>query len=89
MEIKWTDEDPGTGERRWIRAERFGKAWQFTYRSHRRGIWEEGPPPTPAMWEHVLDVLMRRYRLRHGVTDIEVAEVRRILAKLPKPDEEE
>jgi hypothetical protein len=41
------------------------------------------------MWEHVLDVLQRRYRLRRGVTDADSAEVRRILAKLPKADEEE
>jgi hypothetical protein len=89
MEIKWTDEDPATGERRWVRAERFGKAWRFGYRTSRRGVWEPGPPPTRAMWEHVLDVLERRYRLRHGVSDLEVAEVKRILAALPKSDEDE
>ncbi|HEX4591986.1 MAG TPA: hypothetical protein VH120_18775 [Gemmataceae bacterium] len=89
MKIKWTDDDPQTGERRWVRAERFAKAWQFAYRTSRRGVWESGPPPTRVMWEHVLDVLERRYRLRHGVSDAEVAEVKRILAKLPKADEEE
>jgi hypothetical protein len=89
MEIKWTDEDPESGERRWVRAERFAKAWRFSYRNSRRGIWQEGPPATRAMWQHVLDVLERRYRLRHGVSDDEVAEVKRILAKLPRADEEE
>ncbi len=89
MEIKWTDDDPVTCDRRWVRAERFGKVWRFTYRTSRRGAWEPGPPPTRAMWEHVLDVLERRYRLRHGVSDAEVAEVKRILARLPKADEEE
>jgi hypothetical protein len=89
MEIKWTDEDPATGERRWVRAERFAKQWRFTYRTARRGVWEPGPPPTRAMWEHVLDVVERRYRLRHGVSDAEVAEVRRIIARLPRADEEE
>jgi hypothetical protein len=89
MEIKWTDADPETGERRWVRAERFGKAWQFRFRSARRGVWEPGPPATRGMWEHVLDVLERRYRLRHGVSDDDVAEVKRILAKLPQADEEE
>ena len=39
--------------------------------------------------EHILDVLERRFRLRHGVTDVEVAELKRILAKMPKADEEE
>ena len=72
-----------------MRAERFGKAWQFSFRTTRRGIWEPGPPPTRAMWEHILDVLERRFRLRHGVTDVEVAELKRILAKMPKADEEE
>jgi hypothetical protein len=89
MEIKWTDHDPITGDRRWVRAERFAKAWHFSYRTSRRGVWEPGPPPTRCMWEHVLDVLERRYRLRHGVSDEEVAEVKRILAKLPRADEEE
>ena len=68
--------------------ERFGKAWTFTYRTSRRGVWESGPPPTRMMWQHVLDVLERRYRLRHGVSDVEVAEVRRILARMPKDEEE-
>lgn len=89
MEIKWTDADPATGDRRWVRAERFAKAWRFTYRTSRRGVWEDGPPATRAMWEHVLDVLERRYRLRRGVTEADVVEVKRILAKLPESDEEE
>jgi hypothetical protein len=89
MEIKWSDADPATGERRWVRAERFAKAWQFTYRTGRRGVWESGPPASRAMWAHVLDVLERRYRLRHGVTDSDIAEVKRIMAKLPPADEEE
>ena len=38
------------------------------------------------MWEHVLDVLERYYRRRHGVTDDDVAQVKRILASLPNPD---
>jgi hypothetical protein len=90
MEIKWDDEDPATGERRWVRAERFSKEWRFTYRTARRGgAWEPGPPPTRAMWLHVLDVLERRYRLRRGVSDADVAEVKRTLARMPRDDEEE
>jgi hypothetical protein len=89
MEIKWTDSDPEPGERRWVRAERFGKEWRFSYRSKRRSVWESGPPPTRAMWEHILDVLERRYRLRHGVTDEDIAEVKRVLARMPKPDADE
>lgn len=89
MEIKWTDEDPETGGRRWVRAERFARTWRFSYRTSRRGVWEPGPPPTRAMWEHVLDVLDRRYRLRRGVSDEDVAEVKRALAKLPRADKVE
>jgi hypothetical protein len=89
MEIKWTDKDPETGERRWVRAERFAKKWAFSYRTARRGVWEEGPPPTRPIWEHMLDVLERRYRLRRGVTDEDVTEVKRILKALPKADEDE
>jgi hypothetical protein len=82
MEIKWTDTDPATGERRLVRAERFGRQWRFTYREKRRGVWEPGPPPTRAMWEYLLDALERRYR-RRDVTEDDVREVRMILAKLP------
>jgi len=89
MEIKWVDADPDTGDRRWVRAERFSKKWTFTFRTSRRGVWEPGPPPTRAMWEHVLNMLERRYRLRHGVSDDDVTEVKRILAKMPKADVEE
>jgi hypothetical protein len=88
MEIKWVDPDPATGERRWVRAQRFSKKWTFTFRTHRRGTWEPGPPPTRAMWEHVLNMLERRYRLRHGVSDDDIAEVKRILAKMPKSEDE-
>jgi len=86
MEIKWTDTDPVTGERRFVRAERFARQWRFTYRSQRRGVWTPGPAPTRAMWEHVLAVLERSYRRRHGVSDDDIAQVKRILSVLPEPD---
>ena len=89
MEIKWTDADPLTGERRFVRAERLASGWRFAYRSQRRGVWAPGPPPTRAMWEHVLDTLERRYRRRAGVSEAELVEVRRILAKMPKTDADE
>jgi hypothetical protein len=86
IEIKWTDTDPETNERRWVRAERAAKLWRFTYRHHRRGVWSAGPAPTRGMWEHVLDALERRYRRREGVTEADLVEVQRILARLPKTD---
>lgn len=89
IEIKWTDADPLTGDRRFVRAERFARTWCFTYRTERRSVWAPGPPPTRVMWEHVLEMLQRRYRRRAGVTETDLVEVRRILAKLPMSDAEE
>ena len=80
IEIKWTDTDPETGARRWLRAEKFGGRWQFSYRLTRREVqWRRGLEPTPAMWEHVLDSLRRRYRRREGVDDQDVLQVEQIL----------
>jgi hypothetical protein len=82
MDIKWTDRDPQTGERRFIRAERFAGFWKFQYRSTRRGVWTRLHPPTIAMWEEVLDALERRVPRREGVTEEDVNQVRKILAEL-------
>jgi hypothetical protein len=91
IEIKWDDVDPDTGERRYLRAEKFARAWQFSVRLRRRSEWVRGLAPTRAMWEHVLDALERRYRRREGVTDADLDQVRRILSALPPSldDEEE
>jgi hypothetical protein len=87
MEIKWTDEDPATGQRRFLCAERFAGEWSFKWKLRRRGEWTRGLEPTRAMWEHVLDSLQRRYRRREGVSDEDVAQVERILRELPVPRE--
>jgi hypothetical protein len=82
MEIKWTDEDPQTGERRFLRAIRFAGFWKFQYRSKRRGIWTRLHPPTLEMWEIVLDGLQRRYRRREGVEEEDIAQIQRIISEL-------
>jgi hypothetical protein len=82
MDIKWTDTDPETGDRRYLRAERFGGFWKFHYRSERRGIWARLYPPTAEMWEIVLDALERRYRRREGVSEEDVQQVQDILKDL-------
>ena len=82
MEIKWTDTDPESGERRFIRATRHAGFWKFHYRSTRRGVWTRLHPPTIPMWDAVLDSLERRYQRREGVTDEDLALVRGILATL-------
>lgn len=87
IEIKWTDADPVTGDRRYLRAEKYAKRWTFSVRAVRRSVWEP-LPPTRAMWEHVLDSLERRYRRREGVTDADLTDAKRELAKYPADEEE-
>jgi hypothetical protein len=83
IQIKWTDEHPETGERRFLCAEKFAGQWSFKFKLQRRGEWTKGLKPTRTMWEHVLDSLRRRYRRREGVDDEDVAQVERILRDLP------
>ena len=85
MEIKWTDTDPETGQRRFLCAQRFARVWSFKYKFQRRGDWTKGLDPTRAMWDHVLDSLRRRYRRREGVTDEDIEQVERIIQGLPVP----
>jgi hypothetical protein len=82
IEIKWTDTDPDSGQRRFLAADRFAGAWRFRSKPHRRGEWTHGLQPTLEMWEHVLDSLHRRYRRREGVSDEDVEQVERIVAAL-------
>jgi hypothetical protein len=90
MQIKWTDVDPETGQRRFLSARRFAGEWHFRWKLVRRGQWNRSLQPTHAMWEHVLDSLRRRYRRREGVSDEDVEQVERILAAWREPlDEEE
>jgi hypothetical protein len=82
IEIKWTDTDPETGERRFLCAERFARVWRFKWKLQRRGEWTRGLEPTLEMWEHVLDSLQRRYRRREGVDIDDVEQVERHLAEV-------
>lgn len=82
MEIKWKDIDPATDERRFIRAHRFARQWRFACRTGRGEQWDKGLKPTLAMWEKLLDGLERRYRRREGVSDEDLADVKRIIAEV-------
>lgn len=82
LEIKWTDTDPETGQRRFLCAEKFAKEWRFRWKLQRRGPWTRWLEPTLAMWEHVLDSLKRRYRRREGVSDGDLAQVEAIVAEV-------
>ena len=64
IEIKWTDTDPETGQRRYLCAEKWAGEWSFKWKLQRRGNWTKGLAPTRAMWEHVLDSLKRSFQTR-------------------------
>lgn len=83
MQIEWTDTDPETGLRRFLCAQRFADVWAFKWKLQRRGEWTKGLEPTPAMWNHVLDSMKRRYRRRRGVSDEDLIQVERIIKALP------
>jgi hypothetical protein len=89
VEIKWTDTDPETGQRRFLCVERFAGQWWFKWKLQRRGDWTRGLEPTLAMWEHVMDSLQRRYRRREGVTDADLDQVRGIVEALRRKQAEE
>jgi hypothetical protein len=89
IQIQWTDEDPASGERRFLCAAKFARSWHFKSKRQRRGEWTGGLQPTLAMWEHVLDSLKRRYRRREGVSDEDIDQVERIVKALHKRRDEE
>jgi hypothetical protein len=86
LEIEWTDTDPDTGERRFVCATKFARVWRFKIRFKRRTNWEPALTITREMWETLLDGLERRYRRREGVSEEDIANVNKVLAKLrPSP----
>jgi hypothetical protein len=87
MEIEWTDEDPITGEKRYVRAQKFARQWQFHVRFRRRTNWQPASEVSRDMWETLLDALERRYPRREGVTEEDLKQVRAILTHLKAPPE--
>jgi hypothetical protein len=85
LEIKWKDELPETGERRYLSAQRFAGIWSFKFKMQRRGEWTKGLEPTKEMWLFIVDALRRRYRRREGVSDEDIAQVERILKDWKEP----
>jgi hypothetical protein len=85
IQIKWTDEDPETGQRRFLCADKFAGEWAFKWKLQRRGDWTKGLVPTRVMWEHVLDSLQRRYQRREGVSELDIEQVERILKNWKEP----
>ena len=89
IEIKWTDSDPETGQRRFLSALKWAGEWSFKWKMQRRGDWTPGLQPTREMWEHILDSLRRRYRRREGVSDEDVEQVEHLLRQWRDPAQED
>jgi hypothetical protein len=85
VEIQWNDLDPETGEKRFVTAERFAGKWTFKVRFRRRENWTVPAAITRDMWETLLDSLERRYQRREGVTDTDLATVRKQIAAIKPP----
>ena len=85
IEIKWTDEDPESGQRRFLSAIKFAGQWAFKWKLQRRGDWTRGLQPTRAIWEHILDSLQRRYQRREGVDETDVRHVELLLRDWKEP----
>jgi hypothetical protein len=87
LEIEWTDIDTKTGERRFVCATKFARQWQFKIRFKRRTDWKPTRTVTREMWETLLDGLERRYWRREGVSEEDIANVKKSLSKLgPKQE---
>ena len=82
VDVQWTEADPATGDKRIVCADRFAHKWRFRVRARRREPWTV-VTPTPAMWAELLDALERRLPRREGVTEADVAAVRRMLGDGP------
>ena len=92
MEVEWSDDDPATGARRFVCAEKFARKWTFKVRFKRRTDWDRTVAVTRDMWEALLVRLERRYPRKEGVTDEDLKAVRTIIAGLkpaPGDDREE
>ena len=87
VQIKWTDVDPETGQRRFLCVEKFAGQWWFKWKLQRRGDWTRGLEPTLEMWEHVLDSLERRYWRREGVEEADINQVKKLLAEVVRKEE--
>jgi hypothetical protein len=86
VDVQWTDEDPDTGEKRFVRAERFAKEWKLYVRHRRRERWLDPPRITRDMWEALLAALERRIQRAEGVTEADLKFVRKALADLRDQD---
>jgi hypothetical protein len=85
VDVQWTDDDPETGEKRFVQAERFAGKWTLKVRFRRRENWVRPAVVSRGMWEALLEKLERRYQRNEGVTDVDLKFVKAAIAKAP-PD---
>lgn len=85
VDIQWTDADPDTGDKRFVRVERFAGRWAFQVRFRRRESWTTPAVVTRDMWETLLEALERRATRREGVTEADLATVRKTIAAIKPP----
>lgn len=79
VDIQWTDNDPDTGEKRFVCVERFARKWQFMARFKRRENWDKNVRVTKEMWETLYDAMQRRYQRREGIEETELVLVKKII----------
>jgi len=86
VEIQWTEDDPGTGAKRFVKVERFAGKWEFQVRAKRRDDWVKPSEITLDMWETLLDAVERRYTRREGISDTDVSQLKHLIAvRKPTP----
>ena len=86
VDIQWNDTDPETGEKRFVCVERFAGKWTFKVRLRRRENWTVPAVVSRDMWETLLDALERRYQRQEGVSDADLATVKKQIASIkPSP----
>ncbi len=88
MSIEWTDTDPKTGEKRYVCAEKFARQWRFKVRFRRRTDWRQNAAATREMLETLLDALERRYHRREGVSDEDLADLKKVIRTFRDPPAE-
>ncbi len=86
VEVQWTETDPATAAKRFVRVTRFAGRWSFVVRAKRREDWE-AVVPTRDLWETLLEALERRLPRREGITEDDLKAVRKTLAGLKPPPE--
>ena len=88
MSIEWTDTDPKTGVKRYVCAEKFARQWRFKVRFRRRTDWQQNTVATREMLETLLDALERRYHRREGVSDEDLADLKKVIRTFRDPPAE-